>query len=147
MQAARRHDDEPVDLPGQGLRRSHLLTRVLAGVYEEHLQLGLPRRVLDGSDHRSEVRIGDVGNDDGEIARPAGDQATGRPVRNEAERAYSFFDLAAGFGSDLLGHVDGARHRGRMHAGAGGDIEDRRSLLAPHHARPYTATYGTPGEG
>ena len=75
----------------------HLLVRVLAGVHQEHLQIALPRRPLHGSHQRREVRIGDVGNDDGEIARPAGDQATGGPVRDEAERRVQLLRPCGGF--------------------------------------------------
>ena len=49
MEAAGRHDDEPVDLPGQRLRCPHLFVRMLAGVHQQHLQIALPGRPL----HRS----------------------------------------------------------------------------------------------
>ncbi len=55
-----------------------------------------------------------------------GDQATGSPVRNEAELADCRFDPTTGLRRHLLGDIDGARHRGRVHAGAGGNVEDRR---------------------
>ena len=142
VEPARRDDDEPVDLPGQGAHGPDLFVRVLAGVDEQHLQVALPGRPFHRSHQGREVRVGDVGHDHGNVARPPGDQAAGRPVRHEAELPHRRLDPAPGLGCDLLGNIDGARDRGGMHAGACGNVEDRRPLLAPHGARPYSATSG-----
>ena len=97
VQAARRDDDEPVDLPGQGLRRADLLVRVLAGVHQEHLQIALPGRPLHRSHQGREVRVGDVGDDHRNVPRPSRDQAPGGTVRHEAEFPDRVLDSAPGF--------------------------------------------------
>ena len=122
----------------------HLLVRVLAGVHQEHLQIALPGRPLHRSHQGREVRVGDVGDDHRDVPRPSRDQAPGGTVRHEAEFPHRFLDSTPGFGSDLLGDVDGARDRCRMHAGERRNVEDRCSLLASHAARPYTASLPSP---
>jgi hypothetical protein len=139
MHAAWRNDDEAFDIPGEGLHGPHLFVRVFAGVHQEHLQVALPGRTLNRSHQGREVWIGDVRDDHRDVARPSCDQAAGGTVRDESEFPHGFLDSAAGFRSDLLGDVHGARHGCRMHAGERRNVEDRCSLLAPHAARPYTA--------
>ena len=47
-----------------------------------------------------------------------------RPGSERIRAAYGGFDAASGFRCHLLGRLEGARHRGRMHASAGRDVED-----------------------
>ena len=146
VQAARRDDDEPVDLLRQRPDRSNLFVRVLAGVHEEHLQISAAGRPLHRSHQRREVRVRDIGNDHCDIARTPGDQPAGGAVGHEAEIPHRFFDAKPGCGGDLLGDVDRARHRCRVHPGALGNVQDRGSLLALHDARPYTETSADRGD-
>ena len=101
-----------------------------------------PCRADRSTDRTKDAKCGLVmsGTIDRDVARAPGDQAAGGTVRHEAELAHRRLDPAAGLRSHLLGHVDGARHGGRMHTGACRNVEDRRSLLALHDARPYTAS-------
>ena len=144
MQAARRDDDEPVDLPGQGLRRAHLFVRVLTGVHQEHLQIVLPGRPLDRPHQGREVRVGDVGDDHRDVARPPGDQTAGGTVRNEPE-----LPMAA----STRRRVSGATFSGTLM------VRDTVAACTPAraatsrivarcsrrtHARPYTAARPSP---
>ena len=81
VQAAGRQHDEAVDLPGESPGGSHLLVAALAGVDQQHLEVGIAGGVLDRADEHGEVRVGDVGDDHSDVARLARDQATRRPRR------------------------------------------------------------------
>ena len=74
VQAARRDDDEAVDVLRQGGDGSHLLIRMLARIHEEHLQIGRAGRALDRAHHGREVGVGDVGHDHRNVARTPRDQ-------------------------------------------------------------------------
>ena len=141
VQAPRRNDDEPVDLPGQRLHRPHLFVRVLAGIHQQHLQIRLPGRPLHRPHQRGEVWIGDVGNDDGDVAGPPGDEAARGTVRDEAELPYRRLDPLPGLRCDLLRDIDCARHRCRVHAGT---LPQRRGWSLVARAAPRWTLLGGP---
>src|SRR5580692_8713904 len=60
VEASRGQDDEPVDVMGQGPGDLDLFSRVLPGISEKYLQVGLAGGALDSTDHGTEVRICDV---------------------------------------------------------------------------------------
>ena len=144
VQTPGRHHNEPVDLPRQGLRGPHLLVRMLSGVDQQHLEIALSGRTLHRAHQRCEVWVGDVGDDDGDIAGAASDQAARGTIRHKTELTYGRLDPQPGLGCNLLRDVDGPRHGGRVHAGVRRNIENGRSLLAPHDLGPYPAATAFP---
>ena len=147
VQAPGREHHEAVDLVAEGPGGPHLLLGVLAGVDEQELEVGLPGGAPGGPDQGGEVRVGDVGHDHGQVAGAAGDQAPGGPVGDEAELGDDGLDPLAGRRRHQLGAAERPRDRGRVHAGAGGDVLDRHPLgtrrtVQRRYAAPMTLPSG-----
>ena len=137
VQPARRQHHEPIDVAGERSGGPDLLARVFARVGQQDLQIGLPGGAFDGPDHRPEVGVRDVRDDDGDVARPPRLHHLGRPVRNETKLGHRGLDALAGVGRDLLRATQRPRDRGRVHTGPGRNVENRHGSGRRHDARRY----------
>src|SRR5665811_2621910 len=81
----RRSEDDPVDLTGQAPQRVTLQPRLLIGVGNEDRLPGLTSTALYALDDVGEERVGEVRDDQADVAGAAGDQASRRRVRAVAE--------------------------------------------------------------
>ncbi len=137
VEPAGRQDHEAIDVGGEGSGRPDLLVGVFAGVCQEDLQFPLAGGALDGPDHRPEVRVRDVRDDDGDVAGPTRLHHLRRPVRNKTKLRHCGLNPPTRVGRHLLGPTQGSGHRSRMHANPSRDIEDRDASMRPHNVRRY----------
>ena len=141
VEAPRGQDDEPVDVVGEGSGDLDLFLRVLAGIREQHLQLG--SRAVRSTARTMEAKYGLVMS--GTITamlpvRPGLHHPRGT-VRHESELLHRAFDPLARRRGDLLRTAQRTRHGCRVHLGAGRHVEDRDASRGPHghstlHAGP-----------
>ncbi len=122
----RRREDEAVHLRGDLGEENVLPLRFLVGIAEEDREARLVGARLRGADQRRKERIGDVGNDQRDVAGAPGAQGPRDLVGDIAEprrdRAHSF----GGFGREELRPAEGPRDGRARHAGGGCHLGDRR---------------------
>jgi hypothetical protein len=98
------------------------------------------RGALDLLCHLGIEWVGKIADDDAEDRRPLMDHLARQNVRPITELLDGLGDLEVGFGRDAANSTDHIRDRGLRHAGAPGDVENRRRLvsrrLALHQALP-----------
>ena len=138
MQPPRRKDDKSVDIVSEHLRCPHLLLGMLPGVSQEHLQIEIPSRPLEGADHGRKVRIRDVGHDDRDHAGPSRLHFAGSPIGGESETGDRSFYPASRFGRHLLRSTQRTRHRRGMHPGFGRHVENGDASGLSHETSRYS---------
>ncbi len=106
VEASRRQDHEPVDVVREGPGDLDLFLRMFARIREQHLQLGLAGRALDGTNHGGKVRIGDVGDDDRDVARPTRLHDPSGTVRHKSELLHSTLDPLRVAGATFSGRLN-----------------------------------------
>ena len=108
-----RHDEEPVDRPGELLDDPPLGPARLLRAPDDEDVAGRRRLAFGAPDHAGEVRVGDVGKDEGQgpgAAAAEGSRDRAGPV---AKTVRDLEDVLAGDRVDPVRTRDGPRHRGR----------------------------------
>ena len=138
VEAPRGQNDEPVDVVREGSCDLDLFLRMFAGIRKQHLQLGFAGRAFNRTNHGGKVRIGDVGDDHSDVARPTGLHHPRGTVRHKSELLHGALHPLTASRSNLLRTAQRARHGRGVDLGTGRHVQNRDASRSPHGPRRYT---------
>ena len=133
--AARRAEDQPVDLLLQAADHVGLDRRVLVGVGDEHGVAHGPGPGLDALADRAEEGVLEIRHDQADAAGLPGDEATGGAVRAVAHGAGHVLDPEPGLVRHLVRRGQRAGHGRDGDAGRAGHVPDRHRHCRHHLVR------------